>query len=454
MQWSSVVIGHNSKYVSFVDVEQANAIELLLARGFWAELPLFSYAEFMIRAAEVFYDDGDLVLAAAMSERANARLRQYCAHTGSGLFIDRPKAVSQVLIDIMQAKVVLGFITGHEIGHILQKAFNPGAAPLFDWVCTCYEGSHLDKNGGIPRERFLLPEIIQKFDDDGQPNGHAIQMSKMVGLLHDMQRQQIKEAQSDALGVILASDAASTAGIPVDVLFSILFDALEYTEMLMVLRRLLPRLPRGEKRASVPLEGSGLVARQIMFVRLARSLRDGTAPAPEPIIQYWSKLSEKALARIESLIDNGKVEELSLRSEVTVRGGIELALYGKLAPHRAPEKLRTAYGIAAGGLIVAEAHRGCPEALFKIEESFDGTPESKLDGVLYGFGCAVRDICALKASETHATGSIRRADILKDGSDAAFVEFLRSARTQIFRMELNPHWAEDFKALLRSPRAE
>ncbi|MER9971159.1 hypothetical protein [Mesorhizobium sp. M0060] len=62
--------------------------------------------------------------------------------------------------------------------------------------------------------------------------------------MHAMISRLISEIQADGLGLLAASDAAIEANIPADTLFRILFMALEYTEMLMMLRRLLPRLPR------------------------------------------------------------------------------------------------------------------------------------------------------------------------------------------------------------------
>lgn len=454
MQWSSVVLGRNGSNVAFIDVEQANALSLLLSRGFWREMPIFSYAEFMIRAGEAFYDDGDLPLAASMSERVNARLRDYCCHCGSGSIVPRPKAFDPILTDILDANILLGFITGHELGHLLQQVGNPDVAPLFAWVAAGYQDAHTDTNGEVPRERFLGPEIVQKFNDDGRADGYAIQGTKLAQLFPAMWEHQTREVQCDALGVIVASAAAIAAYIPVDVLFGIFFATLENTEMLMILRRVLPRLPRGEKRAAIPLENTGLVARQLMFVRLARGLKEGSAPAPAPVLRYWSTLSEEGLAHYEALVANGRLEQLGLRSTIMVRGGIELALQGRLGEQPSPEDLVRKLGILAGSLIFAQAHLGFPEAGFEIERSFDWTPNSGMDGVLNGFASAIRDICELAASERRAPSSIRRADIKRDGTDAGFIEFLRSARTQIFRMQLNENWASGFEHLLLRTKEE
>ncbi|QEX18000.1 hypothetical protein FRZ44_33040 [Hypericibacter terrae] len=453
MQWSSVVLGRNGTHIAFVDVEQANALSFLMARGLWAEMPIFSYAEFMIRGAEALYDDGDLLLAAALSERANARLREYCRYCESGSIILRPKAVDPVLLELMEANVLLSFIIGHELGHLLQQVGNAGVVALFDWVVARYDESHLDKSGQIARERFLGPEIVQKFDSDGTAAGYAVQGTKLARLMPGMRGQQIKEVQSDALGVIMSSAASIAAGIRVEILFGIFLAVLENTEMLMVLRRLLPRLPRGEKRAAIPLENTSLIARQFLFLRLVRGLKDGSVPVPVNILHYWSTLPEETLKHFETLIDDGRLEQIGLRSGIMVRGSIELALQGSLGKAPVTADLVEKLGMVAGNLIVASAHLGYPEATYMVERSFGWTPSDDNDGVLYGFASAVRDICDLAASEKRPRQSLRRADILRNGEDARFVEFLRSVRTQVSLNRLNPEWASRFEHLLREPIA-
>lgn len=449
MQWSSVVLGHNDAHIAFVDVEQANALSFLMLREFWAELPIFSYAEFMIRAAEAVYDDGDLPLAAALTERVNARLRQYCRQRESGSIILRPKAFDLAPVDLLQARIPLSFIAGHELGHLLQRAGNAGIQPLFDWIVARYDENHVDKSGQIARERFLGPEIIQKFDVKGNADGYAIQTTKFAHLFTEMRSQLTKEIQADALGVIVASGASKSAGISVALLFRMLVVMLENTEMLMILRRVLTRLPRGERRAAVPLENTSLTGRLCLFIRLARGLKDGSAPAPAHILRYWSTLPEKLLEHFEAQIDNGRLEQASLRSGIMVRGGIELALQGQLGKATDAADLVERLGIMAGNLIVATAHRNFPESIYTVEHSFGWTPDESIDGVQYGFAGAVRDICELTASETRPWQSLRRAEILHDGKDAKFVEFLRSARTQIVSNQLDPEWASGFEHLLR-----
>ncbi|MER9298642.1 hypothetical protein NKI38_19420 [Mesorhizobium sp. M0621] len=247
MQWSSVVMSYEGAHVAFIDIEQANALELLLLRGFWGERPIISHVEFLVRAAEALYDDGDLALAAAMTERANARLAAYSADQGAGSVVPRPKYFDEQLVAILEAQLLLSFIAGHEVAHILQQAEQAPSFEMFAWIANRYQELRFDNSSDGPkRERFLLPETLQKFDDNGRPNGVATLGSKMGRRMHAMIARLTGEIQADGLGLLAASDAAIEANISADTLFRILFMALEYTEMLMMLRRLLPSAPRHE----------------------------------------------------------------------------------------------------------------------------------------------------------------------------------------------------------------
>lgn len=451
MQWSSVVMSHEGAHVAFIDVEQANALELLLLRGYWVERPIISHIEFLIRAAEVLYDDGDIALATAMSERANARLRAYCERQGSENVIPRPKFFDARLADILEAQLLLSFIVGHEHAHVLQQAQVIDGIEVFAWIAEQYQSLRSDKSNVVPvRERFLHPEIVQKFDDEGKPNGIAVQGTKMATRFHFMTARLIGEVQADALGLITASHAALNAGINANTLFQILFATLENAEMLMLLRRLLPRLPRGMKRSAIAHEGTNLFARQLMMIRLVRGIRDGETPIPEPVRAFWLEFDSAVLEQFETNDKEGRIEQLGLRSAVVARGGIEVGLYGTLAPHVTAEEQTKRLGLAAGGLIVAEAHRGFGEAYYRAEAHFDWGPEHKEDPVLIGFAHAVRDITELAATEHRSRQLFSRSSVQRDGSDASFVEFLRSGRSQIVRMELNPKWANGFEDMLRT----
>jgi hypothetical protein len=186
------------------------------------------------------------------------------------------------------------------------------------------------------------------------------------------------------------------------------------------------------------------------MVRLVRAIRDKEIAAPAPIQDYWATLATEQLKHFESLDASGRLEQLGLRPAVFARGGIEVGLFGKLEPHVPAEQHTEKLGIAGGGLVVAEAHRGFGEQLYRAERQYDWHPEERLDPVMLGYGSAYRDISELAASETRPVRSIARKCIEYAGNDTAFVEFLRSARTQIVTMKLNPAWSDGFAALLRA----
>ncbi|MER8833176.1 hypothetical protein [Mesorhizobium sp. M0909] len=388
-----------------------------------------------------------------MTERANARLAAYSADQGAGNVVPRPKYFDEQLVAILEAQLLLSFIAGHEVAHILQQVEDAPSFEMFAWIANRYQELRFDNSGDGPkRERFLLPETLQKFDDNGRPNGVATLGSKMGRRMHAMISRLISEIQADGLGLLAASDAAIEANIPADTLFRILFMALEYTEMLMMLRRLLPRLPRGMKRAAIAYEGTNLFARQLMLVRLVRGIRDGETLVPKPIRAFWKSFDPAVLKHYETLGREGRLEQYGLRSAVAARGGIEVGLFGALGQHvPAAERIKKLGPLLAGGLIVAEAHRGFDEAYYRADEHFAwGGAEAEADPVLMGFAHALQDMAELVATETRPKHYFSRASVLRDGSDAAFVEFLRSTRSQVFRTEINPNWMAGFEEMLRS----
>ncbi|MCH8488964.1 MAG: hypothetical protein LAT81_03400 [Oceanicaulis sp.] len=448
MQWSSVVVSRNATRLGFIDVEQANALSLLLSRAYWNERPIFSYVEFMIRAAESFFDDGDLPLAISVSERANERLAQYSRSTADGTHIPRPQAMRFELVDILESNLLLSFITGHEIGHLLQMADNAGVEDLFQWVADRFKEEQIDISSQPKRMRFVFPEVLQKFNEDGESFGFAVQGVKLAKTVHRTLADQTREAQSDALGVLLATEVAQQINVPADVLLTILMSTLEHTELLMSLKRLLPQLPRGELKAAVSDRSTGLVARQMMLLRFCLALKSGEVCAPQVCLDYWSELSEEVLARWTTLRDTGLLEQIGLRPSVVARGGVELGLQKTLQHPVEEEELILQLGFAAGGQMLAQAHRQFPQQMFRIEDSFKSA--NNIDPVLRAWGGAIRDLAELTSTETRPQDSIRSRDIAAGDRRAAFVELLRSSRTQVVAREINESWASGFESHLRA----
>lgn len=446
MQWSSVVMGYGGSHVAFIDIEQVNAVAFLFCRMAWVERPIFSFIEFMIRAAETFYDDGDVALAASIGERASDRLWEYCRHHDAGDGVPRPMAIDDLLPAILDARLIPSFIAGHEIGHLMHLRGDPGPRALFDWIYERYHAIN-STQGAIPFERFLEPEVTQKFTVDGVPNGFSILTTKFARQMLHMRQQQIQEAQADALGVVVTTEAAIKAGIPVEVLFGFFPKILEYSDLLMMLRRTVARLPRGEKAGSVASERSSLFARLCLYVELVRGLRAGEVDAPPEVMHFWSELPEESVATMLAAAEDGRLEALAMRSAIFCRGGVEVGLYGRLADPL-PEEYRD-LGPFAGNLSMAHAHRQIPEWFFRIEDSFDWeASEHGPDAVAYGFAAAIREVTELSASETRPLMEIRRRDIVRDGRDDAFIELLRGSRRQTVARHLDTWWV-GFEAILR-----
>lgn len=447
MQWSSVVISRGQARVGFVDVEQANALELLLARAFWNERPLFSYLEFMVRAAETFFDDGDLPLAISVSERANERLQEYSRQTADGHIVPRPLSLDPELIGILRSNLILSFIIGHEIGHLLQMAGDEGVDGLFQWLSERFEEEQIDSSTQPARMRFVLPEILQKFNAGGQSFGFAVQGTKLAKTMTSTLHSQTREVQSDALGVLLATDVARILGLPADTLFPVLITLLENTELLMSLKRLLPQLPRGERQAVISDRSTGLVARQTMLLRLVIAIKEREIELPEEVLSYWSQLSDDVISKFVAMRDSGRLEQMGLRPSVVARGGLEVGLQKSLHPDQ-QEELRLKHGMVAGGLIIAQAHRGFPEKMYRIEESFDDD-DDRFDGVMRGWGSAIRDLVEVTSTEERSREAIRLSEFAAKGRREALVEMLRSPRSQVFQREINEGWATGFEPYLR-----
>ena len=107
MQASSVVKSSFGHRIALIDTEQANALNFLLARRVWLEGPIFAYSEFMVRAAEEVFDQGDYPLAVSISQRANTRLLEYTNAHGEQTDIPRPVGPNPILLHALEARLAL-----------------------------------------------------------------------------------------------------------------------------------------------------------------------------------------------------------------------------------------------------------------------------------------------------------------------------------------------------------
>ena len=449
MQAASAVVTVGGHSTAVVDVEQANAIEFLLARSLWQEMPLFSYVEFMIRAAEAAYDADDLAFAYRVSQTANARLQMHVITNGEYPYFPRPLVLNTVLIDVLQGGVTLSFIAAHECGHVLQRLSAHPFEDLFRLVEEAYRRTSSEPNRHMADGRvmrYFKPETVMKFRD-GEYAGDATLGMKGYQFQGDREREKIAESQADAIGTLAATRAAMDAGVPASYLFVVLLTVLEAAEYFTTLRRTVPALPRGTRSGSVPFRPTDLLVRQSMLLSFIEAIRDGSVEAEEPIVSYWKAFDGDRLAFWRQLDGDVRLEQIANRPTVLARGGVHMGLQGELPPAPSEEDVAERYGPLAGAIFFNLAHLSAPSSAFRIEETFDWHPSTGMDGVANGFGAAMRDLTELSAKMPPAIDGVGGASVIRDGSDADFIELLRSARSQVRRREVNENWHDGFDSL-------
>lgn len=449
MQAASAVVTVGGHSMAVVDVEQANAIEFLLTRSLWREMPLFSYIEFMIRAAESAYDADDLEFAYRISQVANARLKMHVFVKGEHPIFPRPMIPDGTLVEVLQGDVVLSFIAAHECGHLLHRQDIHGFSRLFDFIEEAYRQTSIEPSRHAPGGRvmrYFKPESVMKFRD-GVYDGDASLGIKARQFMDAREQEQIAEAQADAVGALAATYAAIDAGVPVSYLFLVLHTVLDAAEYFTTLRRTVPALPRGTRSGAIPFRPTDLLVRKSALLSLIGAIRNGSIGVDESIASYWAELNDQQFAYWQELDDEGRLEQIALRPTVLARGGVHTGLQGELPPPLSKEEVVSGYGPLAGTVLFNLAHLSAPSSAFCIEETLDWRPDTGMDGVANGFGAALRDLADLSAKMPPERGGFGVKDVMRDGSDADFVEVLRSARSQVRRRKVDENWHGGFEAL-------
>jgi hypothetical protein len=347
IDWSSSCYNIGGERIAFVDVEQANAINFLAARQLLNERPLFVYTEFMVRAAEALYNLGDLASALRVSSVCDDRLRDYARGAGSYPLINRPGVLFPALEKLVASNIALAFVTGHEVGHLIRS--KPGA-PL-TWVKETYhkhetEPARHSKEGNFVR--FLKPECVQKFDEDGRHVGDAVLGLKLLNRL-DLQRDHfISEAHSDFFGILAATSSASVAEVKPNDLFVFMFLLLECSEMLMSLKRLLPRIPRKGAASAIAFEHTSLGFRRFMLISAIRDIRNGTLSVPQEIRRYWKRFHRNTMVDLIHRRNDGSFESVSNRVNHLARASTLFALNGHLPDAPTEKEIVERYGPFAG----------------------------------------------------------------------------------------------------------
>ncbi|MBI1246910.1 hypothetical protein GC197_03590 [bacterium] len=439
MQATSVVLRRPTAILALIDTEQANALEFLLARWWWSERPIFHYIEFMIRAAERLYVDGDIVLALQLARVMNERLAEYVEYHQE-TFIPRPQYFDELLIELLKAKLPLSFVTGHECGHILGRSSSCPFSPILDWTKATYRADS---------EGFLLPEVVHRFGHDGKKEGDSVLGIRFAQLMLDRELRQIGECQADIIGAIAATEIAIERGVTARDLFVFLFQAMQSLEMISVLHELLSTTPRGKKACAISMRPTNLVARLSLFMRFLLNAHVGKVPLLTHHIEFWASLPSELVNKIRDDETSGICEMLAHRISIFARGGIIMGLSGELPPRPNLDLVEENWGPLAGQGYFLSAHGNLPAKFCRIEENHEwSADEASNDPVAIGFASAVRDITVLSSSESRFPTVFSRNDILRDGKDSDFVEVLRSARSQVVSRELNPNWLNGFDLIL------
>lgn len=422
-----------------------------MTRRMGLEMPIFTYAEFMIRSAEALFDEGDVALAIALSERANQQLVNYARSWGSSNKIPRPSALNDAIMQAAIARVNLAFICGHEIAHLLQRADTAELTPFFDAIETVCRKNEMEPHNHIENavvSRFFKPDTTQKFDDDGLHDGDRIEGVRHARNLQEREARLIDEVQADALGMLGATWRAIEFQIEPRMLLSVLMSVLEHTELYSITRKLLPQLPRGSKRCQVTHPQSKLVARQITLWKAISEIRIGNVPVPPQIKAYWLELDTEQVDIMEEATEDQTLEQLALFPSILTRGAVHLGLQGSFGEAPSEEDVRNNWGPLAGDAFYLFNHLNIPECFFKLSSSYQLKDDELHQAFHRGYAAAVFDIVQVKSRESRAPNDIRYQDILRHGTDDSFLEALRSVRSQIFYRKLDANWANGFEDLL------
>lgn len=437
IEWSSSVFKIGDKKIALVDVEQANAINFLLSRTFFSERPIFTYVEFMVRAAEASVTLGDRSVAISLSEICNKKLSDYANANGGPPQLDRPGVFHPHLEALIKKNISLAFVTGHEIGHLCHD----DETPTMQWARQLYQKHETEPGKYIPEKkfiRFLKPECVQKFDAHGHPSGDALLQIKFHKKFHLLERHLIEEAHADCIGLVAATHAALDTKITPDDLFWFLFLGLEASEMLMSLKRVIPRLPIEGKPSSVAYEHTSLGFRRFSLITAIRDLRNGKLEAPTEVREYWKTLPRKMLVSLIRLRDSSYVESGSNRTVHISRAALVYALTESLPDAPSENDIVEAWGSFASSGFFLASYTKIPKAWMEIDLHHTWKPNQRDEVLAVGFASALKDIASViftkDSGEVGGDNSLKRYA----NDDDALLSYVRHPRAQVFYRRLIP----------------
>lgn len=441
LEWSSTSLSFGSKKLALVDVEQANAVSFLLAKSFLYERPIFAYTEFMIRASEFFYSTGQLGASLLIAKKANDKLREYSRSHKFFPNITRPMAPNNAAFEALTSGMVLAFVTGHEVGHLTSND-SGSLEEISKWVKSTYERNETEPGrfNEAQHVRFLKPESVQKFDANGFFAGDILLGIKFRDRWDHLKSLQVGEAFSDVLGLVALTKSAIDSNVEADTAASTVLELLEFTEMLMSLKRLLPRLPIRGVATNVPYESTSLGFRRFMFVEAIKAMRKRMLPVPEVVSAYWDTISEIGLHDLNEKNQSGDLQSVSNRTVHIARGALLVSSFGHMPEAPTEELIMEKYGPMAGNGFFLASCQKIPEVWFRINRHHDWTPKLENETVPVGYASAICDLANVvkKRTNTEAAEAVVKRQTNLDHS--AILELIRHPRTQIFHRRLIGRW--------------
>jgi len=391
----------------------------------------------MIRAAESKLNSGDHVTAKKIADICNKKLKEYTDQNKSTPLIIRPASPHSHLKNLIAHNISLAFVTGHELGHVLQDE----DTPVMQWAKKLYQENETEasKHGLGPKViRFLKAECIQKFDAEGRPNGDALLQIKFAKEFDRQKLHFIQEIHADSIGLISATNAAIESGVPPYELFMFLFLGLEASEMLMSLKRTLTRLPTRGAPASVAHEHSSLGFRRFSLISAIHGLRTGRLAAPKEIRTYWKTMSRETIASLLASRNLGYAESVSNRVIHISRAALVYALTGSLPDAPSESQIRKLWGPMAGDGFFLNSFTKIPRAWMEIDLHHSWEPNNQDEVLAVGFASALKDIASVVFNSDEKERDSKISKIATAQAEHTLLSYVRHPRVQVFNRRLLP----------------
>jgi hypothetical protein len=287
-----------------------------------------------------------------------------------------------------------GFVVGHEVGHIVSRRPGP-LGQTFAAVDKCWS-DHKSKawtwGEGPSTNRYVVPSIIQKLDDNGMPAGNLSQSTTRMGAMDRELQNALAECKADCLGLLVCSQLGSKVGLRPDMLIHMLIHTLRAVDRYSTMRKIIPQLPRNRRRGSVDFDYPRVASRLYLLIQMVLRIVDGTIPVPPEVAAYWQHEPE-ALECWRSGDAEKYIAHITMGNDAVARGGVYLGT-GAQFPNSLPTDadLIEEYGEILGPVQMPFYWPfRMPSDTYEIERHWDWTPKGVQPGVI-GYASAVKDI--------------------------------------------------------------